>query len=357
MATIALEDSRVRGRANTRARGPLLVLLLVFALAVSGFVYRRNFWNAGSAALAPKITAVSPQLRKLSATVTATGTLRVPSGAEVRVGAQISGIVTKLHVKVGSHIRRGDAIAEIDSRGLNARIEQAKSQILIDSAALEKVERGLARSRALLKEALIARQQTEELEEDEKSAQARLAKSRSDLAVVESDLPYLHVRAPISGTVSSVLTQEGETVAASFSAPNFVTLIEDQALELIAMVDETDIANVRRGDPVAFTTETYPSREFEGTVERVAPTGTIISGVVNYEVAVAIRAGIASLKPNMTANVSIQTAKREALMIPAEAVHKEGAGRFVYIEKSAFPGEGFAGKTRDRHRPARRVMD
>jgi RND family efflux transporter MFP subunit len=244
--------------------------------------------------------------------VTATGTLRLQTGAEVRVGAQISGIVTKLCVTVGSHIHKGETIAEIDSRGLNARIAQARSQIEVDQAALEKAEGDLARSRALSEQGLIARQQTEDLEEDLKSAQARIKKSQSDLAVIESDLPYLTIRAPITGTVSAVLTQQGETVAASFNAPNFVTLIADNALELVAMVDETDIANVRPSEPVVFTTETYPTREFRGVVERVAPKATILSGVVNYEVGIAIRSGLSALKPDMTANVTIETAARRA---------------------------------------------
>jgi macrolide-specific efflux system membrane fusion protein len=182
---------------------------------------------------------------------------------------------------------------------------------------------------------LIPRQQTEDLEDDLKSAEARLEKSESDLKVVESDLPYLTIRSPISGTVASVSTQQGETVAASFNAPTFVTIIEDNALELVAMVDETDIANVRPPDSVNFTTETYPAREFHGTVERVAPKATIVSGVVNYEVGISIRNGSAALKPDMTANITIETAQHAAVMLPAGAIQKEGEKRFVYITNNA----------------------
>ena len=158
-------------------------------------------------------------MRSVDASVTATGTIRLRTGAEVRVGSQISGIVTKLNVTVGSHIQKGDVIAEIDSRGLNARIAQSSAQIGVDQAALHKLESQLDRAKGLRD--LIPRQQEEDLEEDVKSARARLEKSKSDLAVVESDIPYLTIRAPISGTVASVSTQQGETVAASFNAPTF----------------------------------------------------------------------------------------------------------------------------------------
>jgi RND family efflux transporter MFP subunit len=133
--------------------------------------------------------------------------------------------------------------------------------------------------------------------------------------------------------VASVSTQQGETVAASFNAPTFVTIIEDNALELVAMVDETDIANVRPSNHVLFSTETYPSREFHGSVDRIAPKATVVSGVVNYEVGIRIRSGLAELKPDMTANVTIETAQRRALMIPAEAIRKAGEQRFVYLAR------------------------
>lgn len=298
-------------------------------LAAGAVYYWPKFTRKAVASGAASI--VHAESRDVRATVTATGIIRIRTGAEVRVGAQISGIVTKLNITVGSHIEKDAVIAEIESRGLEARIAQARSQIEVDQASAAKLERELSRSRKLLDERLIPRQQTEDLEDDLKSANARLDKSRSDLTVVESDVPYLTIRAPISGTVASVSTEQGETVAASFNAPTFVTIIEDNALELVAMVDETDIANVRPSNQVQFSTETYPSREFHGSVERIAPKATVVSGVVNYEVGIRIRSGFAELKPDMTANVAIETAQHRALMIPAEAVRKDGEQRFVYV--------------------------
>ena len=316
---------------RSRMRWIVTVVLLV-ALTSGGLLYWQKIRNAD---VTPPVAVrlVRPEVRDIDATVVATGTIRLRTGAEVRVGTQISGIVTKLNVTVGSHIRKGEVIAEIESRGLDARIAQAKSQIEVDEASLRKVEQDLARSHLLLDAQLIARQQTEDLEQDLKTSQARMEKSKSDLTVVESDLPYLTILAPITGTVASVSTQQGETVAASFNAPTFVTIIADNALELIAMIDETDIGNVRPSNPVVFTTETFPSRELRGVVDRIAPKATLISGVVNYETAIAIQTGTSVLKPDMTANVTVSTAHRHALMIPVEALHPKGEERFVYVAR------------------------
>jgi HlyD family secretion protein len=75
------------------------------------------------------------------------------------------------------------------------------------------------------------------------------------------------------------------------------------------MVDETDIANVKHDNPVSFTVDSYPSRDFPGIVESIAPKATIVSGVVNYEVTINIQKDAQLLKPDMTANVSVRTAQ------------------------------------------------
>jgi hypothetical protein len=131
-----------------------------------------------------------------------------------------------------------------------------------------------------------------------------------------------------------VSTQKGETVAASFSTPTFATIIAEDALELVAMVDETDIGTVEPGNSVYFTVEAYPAIEFEGVVRQIAPKGTIISGVVNFEVMISIDSPIDVLKPDMTANVAIRTAERQALVLPSEAIQRDGFEQFVHIEEN-----------------------
>lgn len=307
----------------------LAVALILIGAAVLAFFLTRARVARSLASDLPAV--ISPQIRNLAVVVTTTGIMRLKTGAEVRVGAQVSGIVTKLNFTVGSRIRRGDVIAEIDSRPIEAQINQARTQVEMDKVAVAKAQRDLSRGQQLLSAGLVPRQQTEDLNWQYKSAQAKLANSQSNLAAVELTRSYTVIKAPISGTVSSVSTQEGETVAASFAAPTFVTIVQDNALELVAMVDETDIANVRAGEPVTFTVEAYTSREFSGTVKRIDPTATIISGVVNYQVVVAIRRDLQFLKPDMTANISIQTAKHRALLIPGAAIHREGDQSFLYV--------------------------
>ena len=313
-----------------------LPLLLLGLAGGAAYYWGREYWSSPSVAVNQPVV-VRPETRRVDATVSATGVVRLRVGAEVRVGAQLSGIVKRLNVTVGAHINKDDIIAETDSRSLEARLDQARAQIKLDEVALRKAEIDLARSHELLAAGLAPRQQTEDLSLAVESARATLEKSSRDLAAVEVDRSYTKIHAPISGTVASVSTQEGETVAASFTAPTFVTIIEDNALELVAMVDETDIANIKPGNQVAFTTEAHPAREFSGIVKRIAPKATIVSGVVNYEVIINIHNGGDVLKPDMTANISIKTSQREALVLPNSAIQREGDDRFVYIAGDGRP--------------------
>jgi len=267
------------------------------------------YWtrSAPVARATPKAPAASPAPKRAApSTVLASGVIRLRVGSEVRVGSQVSGIVTTLNVTVGSHIGRDELIAEIDSRELDARLEQARAQVAVAQQEVRRATVVLERATRLDERQLIPRQQLEDAELALDDAKAKLVKAQRDAEVVDTDRSFTQIRAPISGTVASVSTQQGETVAASFTAPTFVTIIADHALQLVAMVDETDIGAVRTGSRATFTVEAYPDRQFLGRVERIAPKATIVSGVVNYEVMITIGSSADVLKPDMTANVSIE---------------------------------------------------
>ncbi|HXR96304.1 MAG TPA: efflux RND transporter periplasmic adaptor subunit [Terriglobales bacterium] len=283
----------------------LSLVLLTPALAALGVRIaraRRAAIPRPAAAMRP-----APPAPQRETAVTTTGTIRLRTGAEVRVGSQVSGTVSHLYVAVGTHIQKGDVIAEIDPRPLQAKLDVAASQMRMDEVGFEKAQRDLDRGTALFAANLVPRQQAEDLRFAASAAQAKLANSRSQLAAAQLDLSYTTLRAPIAGTVSSVATQEGETVAAAFASPTFITIIQDRALELVALVDETDIGGVRPGAAVSFTVESFPDRVLHARVSRIDPTATIISGVVNYAVVAPLLDLPSFLRPDMTATISIAT--------------------------------------------------
>ncbi len=323
-------DADGHPRPRRRRRAVLWVATLVIMLLVATGL---GFWIV----LAPKPALPATQAwvaagsRVAAKTVAATGSVRLKTGSTVRIGSQLSGIVQQLNVTVGAHVNRGDVIAEIDARPVRAKVEQAKAQVARNEALALKAGADARRANILFADGGISAQQLDDAKSAAAVADASLEASRRDLAAAAIDLNYVAIRAPISGVVASVATQRGETVAAAFATPTFVTIIQPSALEVVAFVDEADIGDVRPGETAEFTVEAWPDRSFAGTVERIAPVATVVSGVINYEVAIRIDGDVSALKPDMTANVTLTTARRTIVTVPAGAVRRTPSGSVVTV--------------------------
>jgi HlyD family secretion protein len=126
----------------------------------------------------------------------------------------------------------------------------------------------------------------------------------------------------VNGTVISRSVDVGQTVAASFQTPTLFTIAEDLAkMNIDTNVDEADISRTNVGQEVRFTVDAYPDMSFTGTVSEIRNAATVVSNVVTYNVVVRVDNKDLKLKPGMTANVSIITAKKEkVLLVPNSAL-------------------------------------
>ena len=169
------------------------------------------------------------------------------------------------------------------------------------------------------------------LENDSRLAQAMVDRATANLEVEDIQLSYATITAPIDGIVALVSTQEGETVAASMNAPNFITLIDLRKLEVTVFVDETDIGRIKVGQKAIFTVDTYSEKFFKGKVREIHPKAVIKDNVVNYEVILDIeKKNVSKLRPEMTTNVVVTTGTRKnVLTIPKAAVKREGKKTFT----------------------------
>lgn len=317
--------------------------------------------------------------------VVSTGTVKPQVGAEVKVGARVSGRVEKLLVSIGQSVKAGQVVALIEHKDLEAKLSQAQAELNADKARLERVKttgpKEIARAQAELTEAkatvdlttldfdrqqkmrtsdlvaqdaldrarekhLVAQarltaataklnQARHSYQQDVKVAQADLAASQAKLVTAQVNLNYATIRAPIDGVVSSVSTQEGETVAASLSAPTFITIVDLARLQVDDFVDETDIGQVKLGQKAFFTVDAYPNKKFMGQVDAIQPSAKIVDDVVYYPVTIKILGDYQDqLKPEMTATVSIVTGvRRDALLIPAQAIRRKGGKSMVYVRE------------------------
>ena len=311
-----------------------IIILLLGSMMFLGYNshYKKN-------EIVDNYSTINVQRRTIEQYVSATGIVKPKVGAEVKVGAQISGIVKKLYVEIGSKVKRGKLLAEIESSGYKAKYEIALAQK--KTAETEKTFDllELKRSLSLKEKGGITQQQLENSQKLFELSSSRLDQAIADMNYANLQLSYTKILSPIDGVVASVTTQEGETVSAGLVSPTFVTVINLDRLEVWAYVDETDIGRIKTGKEVKFTVDTYPGEEFTGTVESIYPKAEIQNNVVNYVTVIKIdKKENTILRPEMTTSVRLISGKKEdVLSILKSAVKKEDGKTFVYILKNNEP--------------------
>jgi macrolide-specific efflux system membrane fusion protein len=322
-------------------------LLIVSALSLCAIA--AGWWILGRGqdyrTSAPRTAKVV--LRDFSSTVLATGLVKAQVGAEVRVGARISGKVERLFANIGDQVTKGQIIAELEKADLEAAVAKARAEVKVAEARVEDAKARLRlaglkyeRQAHLVLKGVTSRQAVDEVLKEKESAAAglnlvkeQLYAAGAALKVAEVKLSYATITAPISGVIASVSTQQGETVAAGLNAPTFVTIIDLKRLQVDAYVDEVDIGKVNVGGKCIFTVDAFPAREFKGEVVAVYPKAVIQENVVNYDVVVEITDPYDGLlRPEMTASVTIFLRKRTRVpAVPTRAVKRERGGNIVYL--------------------------
>lgn len=304
----------------------VLVVLIVLVL-LGGSLFKNN--DDSSSALK---TAVVTR-RDIGSSVLATGIIKPMVGAEVRVGSRVSGLVKNIYANVGDYVKKGQIIAELEPSELQAKNNQALAAYQNAQANFEYTKLDLKRQKSLLKQNYISQNQVDLAEKAFEVNKAQLEQAKANLEFAKVQLDYTKITAPIAGIVASVSTQEGETVAASFAAPTFVTIIDLERLEVWAYVDETDIGRISEGQTAIFTVDTYPDTDFEGVVTAIYPKAVIQDNVVNYVVTLKITDHKDKiLRPEMTANVTINLeARKGVLTIPLSAIKRKRGERFVTV--------------------------
>jgi macrolide-specific efflux system membrane fusion protein len=276
---------------------------------------------------------VEASRRDLRATVLATGVVRPMVGAEVRVGSRVSGVLERLYVTVGDRVRKGQLLAQLDSAELAARVMEAEGVLENARAESTYAAREYARAVELGEKEIIPEAELEARVRLRDVTAAQIRRAEAELESARIQLGYTKIRAPIGGVVAEVATQVGETVAASFESPTFVTIIDLDRLEVWAYVDETDIGRVEVGQRAAFTVDTYVDIEFEGMVTAIRPMAEIQDAVVNYVTVIEIVDGHGKiLRPEMTTTVNILLESREnVIAIPNAAVRRDRGGTYAFV--------------------------
>jgi len=312
----------------------LAASLAVTMLAATGI----GFVARGHAARTAAYRTVAVERGDVVSTVSATGTLKALS--TVQVGTQVSGLIAELHADFNSKVRQGDLIARLDSTLLALAVRQAEADVRQARADSAEKQFTLDQARALAASGLAARVDLVTAETANETAQASLTSAEVALARAVQNLRYVNIFAPIDGTVIERDVDVGQTVQASFSAPQLFLIAADlKQMQILVSVDEADIGEVKAGQKVQFTVQAFPSRAFIGTVRQVRLQSTTSNNVVSYTVVVGVATPDLALLPGMTATVTFEVARAtDVLKVADAALRFQAPAAWLAAWRAAHPG-------------------
>jgi macrolide-specific efflux system membrane fusion protein len=254
----------------------ILAAVIVLSLLLLAFAWLRK----------PTTTSVatSPVTRgSIEQTVVATGTIK--PWQLVSVGAQASGRIESLKVKLGDSVKAGDLIAEIDSRtqlntlkSAQAALKNAQANRQVQIANLRQYEADFERQKTMLAAEASSRADYDSAKAslDATRAQisaldATIAQQETDVANAQTNLGYTQITAPIDGTVLAIVSKQGQTVNANQTTPTIVMLGSLEKMTIYAEISEADVIKTKVGQPVYFNILGNSDQRYTSTLRSIAP--------------------------------------------------------------------------------------
>jgi HlyD family secretion protein len=335
--------------ANGFKKRRLLVWTAVVVLAAGGAYFGlRRGKNDGE----DKYRAEAVGRGDVTMTVTATGTISAVT--TVQIGSQVSGIVAKLYADFNSPVKKGQLLAELDPTPFEAQVEQRRADLLQAEVQMRNAGIGFHRQETLLAERLASQADYDAAKANYDGGKAQVDQAQAALRQAETNLRYTRIVSPIDGVVVDRKYDIGQTVAASFQAPTLFTIAQDLTkMQVQADVDESDIGRVTVGQPARFTVDAYPEEEFVGRISQIRLNATVNQNIITYPVILEVSNPDNKLRPQMTANVTIDVANvKDVLRVPNAALRfrptgTAGEGRRAQASgaNAARTGPGAAGGT------------
>ena len=307
--------------------------LVLLTLVLGGGISAGAFYAHGGDA-APVLATAAVTRGSVVSVVEATGTLQPVTSVEV--GAQVTGIVEALYADFNSVVRKGQLLAKLDPSTFQTTLDQARGTLSgaeADAARLrvarEAADIALTRAQELSAKELLPAQDLQSAETDARTAaadvaaaDAKVAQAKAMVGMAEVNIAKTIITSPIDGVVTARNVDVGQTVSASFSAPTLYVIAADLTrMQLNASIDESDVGQVKPGQPVTFHVDAYPDRTFRGTVQQVRLDPATVSNVVTYSAIIDAPNPTLELKPGMTATLGVEVARREnVLRVPAAAL-------------------------------------
>jgi len=293
----------------------IIISTAIAALALSSyfFFFQENEKTTG-------FTFAEIKKGDLNVIISSSGTIQAIK--TVDVGTQVSGKIDQLLVDFNSQVKRGQLLAVLDTVVLAASVRDAQSSLDRAKAQYDQAVAVHERNKQLYEKSFM---NEVDFIASKTNVQVLLANLKSAVTALDRaklNLGYAYIYSPISGTIINRSVEQGQTVAASLSAPTIFTIAEDlSSMRILTNVDESDIGQIKEGQKVEFTVQAFSDKKFEGEVTQIRLNPNVVSNVVNYVVVVNAENSDKVLLPGMTATVDFFVDYREnVLLIPNVAL-------------------------------------
>ena len=321
----------------------ILILAVVVVVAVGAFLLLR-----GGGTDKQQYRTAEVELGNLEATVTSTGT--ITAVGTVEVGTQVSGEVEAVFVDFNDQVRRGQLLARLDTRVLQASVDDARANVDRVQAQYAAALDQYNRNKPLFDQKYISAIEFNQYRSSLEAARASVTSSQVALQRARTNLGYAEIRSPTDGTVIQRTVEPGQTVAASLSAPTLFTIANDLSqMQIEASVDESDIGQIKNGQRASFTVQSQANKTFTGIVRQIRLQPTTVQNVVNYTVVVDAPNQDGLLLPGMTATVNFEVARaNNVLVVPNAALRFQPSPEVLEEYRKKMGIQGDSGSQRNR---------
>lgn len=276
--------------------------VIVFVLVLAAVAFGAWRWKESRATAPAGYRLVEITKGDLQSVVAATGNLQPV--VTVQVGTQVSGIVDEVLVDFNDQVTAGQVIARIDKTLLIAAVQSSRAQLERAEAEQRHADREHVRLSELHQQEMISDSEFNTAQYNVEASRASVKAAKVDLERAERNLGYATITAPIDGIVVQRSIDPGQTVQASFSAPELFRIAGDLSqMQILVSVDESDIGQIKVGQPAKFTVQAWPDDAFTGTVRQVRLQSVTTENVVSYTAVVDVPNPDQRLLPGMTASV------------------------------------------------------
>ena len=291
-----------------------ITLLVVAGLAIG---------CAGKKEQTLTIRTSSVERRTIIVQAEATGVIEPINVVEVK--SRSSGQVTEMPVETGTLVRPGDLIVQLDTRDVQNGFNQSRADLDAAEKKLQVSEIQKKRSDDLFAAKIITAQENETAQLDYANAASAIVRARASLDLAQQRLDDARVTAPVMGTIIEKPVSLGQVIQSGTSTAGGGTTIVKMAdltkVRARALVNETDIGQVRPGFEATVTVDAFPDRQFRGTVEKIEPQAVVQQNVTMFPVLVSLDNREGLLMPGMNGEVAIVAERREnVLAIPNESI-------------------------------------